>query len=143
MDTGKAANLVIHLDDGERLETRKVKKTKNPNFLKVGNGTMNKHGIQSVDFLQELMDMTKAEQLVISTIKNLYTWDNPNGEVHIPLSRSFDKNGTKVFLKGFGLLKKKELVRRTKQSHYLINPKAIYLMDYEKSIELWDASEQP
>ena len=32
MDDGKAVNLVINLDDGERLETRKVKKSKNPNY---------------------------------------------------------------------------------------------------------------
>jgi hypothetical protein len=30
MDDGKAVNLVINLDDGERLETRKVKKSKKP-----------------------------------------------------------------------------------------------------------------
>jgi hypothetical protein len=27
--------------------------------------------------------------------------------------------------------------------HYLIKSKTIYLMDYEKSIGLWNASEQP
>ena len=30
MDDGKAVNLVINLDDGERLETRKVNKSKKP-----------------------------------------------------------------------------------------------------------------
>jgi hypothetical protein len=32
MDDGKAVNLVINLDDGERLETRKVNKSKKPNY---------------------------------------------------------------------------------------------------------------
>ena len=111
-----------------------------PNTYLVGNGETNKHGIESIDLLDEVMSMTKAEQLVVSTIKNLYTWDNQDGEVHIPLSKMFDKSGTKVFLKGFGLLKKKDLVRRTKRSHYMINPKAIYLMDYHKGAELWNES---
>lgn len=119
----------------------KVKNTNLPNFTKVGNGKMNKHGIQSLDFLQEVMDMTKAEQLVIATIKNLYEWDNVTGEVHIPLSRMFDKQKTKTFLKGFGLLKKKDLVRRTKTGHYMINPNAVFLQSYEEGLKLWNKSE--
>jgi hypothetical protein len=134
-------NLSIHLDNGEHLETRKVKSTKNPNFTKVGNGTMNKHKIQSIDFLQELMDMTKAEQLVITSIKNLYEWENHSGEVHIPLSKTFDKQKTNTFLKGFGVLKKKDLVRRTKTGHYMVNPNAIFLRSYEEGLALWNRSE--
>jgi hypothetical protein len=33
MDDGKAVNLVINLDDGERLETRKVNKSKNQTVM--------------------------------------------------------------------------------------------------------------
>lgn len=141
MPDNNQASLSIHLKQGEHLVTKKVKSTKNPNFTKVGNGTMNRHGIQSIDFLQEVMDMTKAEQLVVSTIKDLYEWDNPDGEVHIPLSKIFDKQKSKTFLKGFGLLKKKGLVRRTKTGHYMINPDAIYMRSYEDGMALWNKSE--
>jgi hypothetical protein len=141
MTDSNSAKLSIHLDKGEHLETRKVKSAKNPNFTKVGNGTMNKHGIQSIDFLQELMDMTKAEQLVITTIKNLYEWNDTTGEVHVPLSKVFDKQKTKTFLKGFGLLKNKDLVRRTKTGHYMVNPNAIFLQSYQEGLALWNKVE--
>ena len=141
MNDDNNVKLSIHLDKGEHLETKKVKSGKTPNFTKVGNGKMNRHGIQSVDFLQEVMDMTKAEQLVVATIKNLYEWDNRTGEVHVPLSKLFDKTKSKTFLKGFGLLKKKNLVRRTKPGHYMINPDAIFLQSYEEGMKLWEKSE--
>ena len=141
MDNTHTADISIHLDKGEYLKTTVQKRKKTPNFTKVGNGKMNKHSIKSVDFLQELMDMTKAEQLVIATIKNLYVWDAIDGEVFIPLSKTFSKSETVVFLKGFKLLKAKNLVRRTKTSHYMINPDAIFLMDYDKGILLWDSVE--
>lgn len=141
MSNSDNVKLSIHLDKGEHLVARKVKSSKNPNFTKVGNGKMNKHGIQSLDFLQEVMDMTKAEQLVIATIKNLYEWDSVTGEVHVPLSKMFDKQKTKTFLKGFGILKKKDLVRRTKTGHYMINPNAVFLQSYEEGLKLWNKSE--
>jgi hypothetical protein len=110
-------------------------------FTRVGNGTVNKHGIQSVDFLQEVMAMTKAEQLVIATIKNLIEYDSQTGEVHVPLSKVLTKTNAVVFRKGFKLLKNKGLVRRTKQSHYMINPAALIPLDFTKAQKLWGESE--
>lgn len=128
----------VELKDNEYLETKKRTYKKQPNYHRVGNGTMNKHGIESIDFIKSVMLMTKAEQLVIETISDLITWDTRDGEVYVPLTRTFDKSKSKVFLKGFALLKKKDLVRRTKQSHYMINPNAFVPPDYEKAKEKWD-----
>ena len=111
-----------------------------PNYYRVGNGTMNKHNIKSVDLLNEVMSMTKAEQLVISTIKDLIPWDSQTGEVYVQLSKILSKTNTVVFHKGYKLLKNKNLVRRTKQSHYMINPAALIPLDFDKAQILWNNS---
>lgn len=129
------------LDSNEYLETKVVKRASQPNYYRIGNGTMNKKGIQSIDLLDEVMSMTKAEQLVISTIKGTYEWDNQTNEVYLPLSRILTSSNCVVFRKGFKLLKEKNLVRRTKQSHYMINPNAYIPLNYQKAQELWDESE--
>lgn len=129
------------LEADEYLETKLVRRKVQPNYFRIGNGTMNKHNIESIDLLNEVMKMTKAEQLVITTIKNAYAWDNQDNEAFIPLSRVLSKSNCVVFRKGYKILKDKNLVRRTKQGHYMINPNAYIPMDYQKGLELWDLSE--
>ena len=133
-------NIQVSLMDGEYLETRKRKATKQPNYYRIGNGTMNKHRIKSIDLLGEVMAMTKAEQLVIATVKELLPWDSQTGEVYIKSSELFTKSEAVVFRRGFKLLKNKDLVRRTKQSHYMINPAALIPLDFQKALVLWEAS---
>lgn len=140
---GGNTKLSVYLEKGERLETRKVKIAKSPSFYKVGKGSMNKDKVESVDLIEELVNMTKPEQLVILTIKNELLWDNPTGEVNIQMSKVFTKCKTKAFLKGFKLLNEKDLVRRTKRSHYMINPHALIPYDFAKAVKLWnEAAEQ-
>ena len=129
------------LGDGQYLETKVMTRKLQPNYYRIGNGTMNKHKIKSIDLLDEVMSMTKAEQLVITTIKSVYEWDNQNNEAYIPVSRILSKSNCVVFRKGYKLLKEKNLVRRTKQSHYMINPNAFIPLDYQKAQKLWDDSE--
>tara|TARA_R110000744_G_scaffold170264_1_gene288381 strand:- start:2187 stop:2615 length:429 start_codon:yes stop_codon:yes gene_type:complete len=137
----KNASILVNLAQGEYLETKKRKATKQPNYYRIGNGTMNKHNIKAVDLLNEVMSMTKAEQLVIATIKDLIPWDSQTGEVHAILSNILTKSNAVVFHKGFKLLKNKNLVRRTKQSHYMINPSALIPLDFAKAQKLWVESE--
>lgn len=125
----------------EYLETRVVKKSAQPNYYRIGNGTINKYKIQSIDLLDEIMAMTKAEQLVIKTIKDAYEWDNQNNEVFLQLSKILSKSNCTVFRKGYKLLKDKNLVRRTKTNHYMINPNAFIPQDYNKAQILWLNSE--
>jgi len=129
------------LKSNEYLETKVVRIKAQPNYYRIGNDTMNKHGIKSIDLLDEVVAMTKAEQLVIVTIKKVYDWDNQTNEAHLPLSRLLSKSNCVVFRKGYGLLKSKNLVRRTKQSHYMINPNAYIPLDYPKAMLLWDSVE--
>lgn len=129
----------VHLDDDEVLYKGKRKKRTIPNFYMIGNGTMNKHKIKSIDLLNEVMTLSKAGQFVIRTIKDAIQWDNPDGEVYISMSDLTPTNVT-VFKKGFKELVKRNLVCRTKRSHYMINPNALIPLDYDAAIKLWEAS---
>jgi hypothetical protein len=137
-------SIVTHAALGlnEYLETKVVKRGKQPNYQRIGNGTMNKHSIQSIDLVDEVMRMTKAEQLVISQIKKEYDWDNQDNEVYLQLSRILTKSECTVFRKGYSLLKAKNLARRTKTNHYMINPNAYIPLNYKKALDLWEASEE-
>jgi len=94
-------------------------------------------GIISIDLLREMTYMTKAEQSSFITIRDAIQWDNPDGEVYITFS---DKYLQKKFLEGFKLLEAKSLVKRTKRSHYMINPNALIPLDYDLALELWEKS---
>lgn len=137
---GKSIVTQATLGADEYLETKIVKRKAQPNYYRIGNGTMNKHKIKSIDLLDEVMSMTKAEQLVISTIKAAYDWDNQNNEAFLQLSRILSKSDCTVFRKGYKLLKDKDLVRRTKTNHYMINPNAYIPLDYGKAQILWEES---
>jgi hypothetical protein len=130
-----------NLANDEYLETKVVKIKVQPNYYRIGNGAMNRHKIQSIDLLDEVMAMTKAEQLVIMTIKNTYDWDNQTNEVFLQLSRIISKSNCTVFRKGYKLLKDKNLVRRTKTNHYMINPNAYIPQNYRAAQTLWLNSE--
>lgn len=126
-----------NLGADEYLETKVVKRKIQPNYYRIGNGTMNRHRIQSIDLLDEVMAMTKAEQLVISTLKNAYEWNNQNNEAYLQLSKILSKSDCTVFRKGYKLLKDKGLVRRTKINHYMINPNAYIPQNYSDAQTLW------
>ena len=140
MANNNEVQISVVLDGGEYLETRKVKFSKQANYYRVGNGSMNRHGIQAIDFLSEVMNMTKAEQLVITLIKDNIPWNSADGETYLPLTKLLDKSKETVFRKGYLILKDKGLVKRTKQGHYMINPNALLPLDTAKAKELWDKS---
>lgn len=91
-------------------------------------------GITSIDLLAEIANMTKVEQNALLLIRDSIRYDSPDGEVYITFD---DKLKQKKFLEGFKLLEKKNLVKRTKRSHYMINPAALIPLDYEAAIILW------
>lgn len=137
MDNRTITNISLHLAKDEVLNTSITKKPKSPSFYRIGKGTTNMKGITSIDLLTEMANMTKVESTALLTIRDNITWDNPDGEVYITFT-SAEKQKQKKFLEGFKLLEAKDLVRRTKRSHYMINPKALIPLDYEKAIKLWE-----
>ncbi|MFA7029619.1 MAG: hypothetical protein WC179_05050 [Candidatus Cloacimonadaceae bacterium] len=132
------ANIFLE-DDEELIKRKRTDKQHKPNFYMIGNGTMNKHKIQAIDLLDEFHKMSKAEQFIVLTIKDGVSYYNQNGEVYIDMSK-FSDTIQRTWRKGFKLLSDKNLVRRTKRSHYMVNPNALIPPDYDSAIELWEKS---
>lgn len=128
----------VSLNGDEVLVKQKRKKAIRPNFLMIGNGTMNRHKIKAIDFIRTMTEMTKPELKVISWITNATSYDNMLGEVYIPMKK-YTPQEERQFQKGYKLLVKKDIVRRTKRSHYMINPNAVIPNNYEESKLLWDS----
>jgi len=130
-------NISLHIAKDDIVTTTVSKKpNKSPSFYKVGKGTKNMKGITSIDLLAEIANMTKSEQMAFLTIRDAIHWDNQDGEVYITFADTYSQ---KKFLEGFKLLETKQLVKRTKRSHYMINPHALIPLDYVRGMELWDA----
>lgn len=107
-----------------------------PNYLRVGNGTMNKSKIYAIDLLKELANSTKAEQFLLLAIKDGITYENEyNPVVKVVAETETHKKYLKT---GYKSLLERGLVVRVKQSHYMINPNALIPLDYEDSIRIWE-----
>jgi hypothetical protein len=110
-----------------------------PPFFKVGNGRTNKQGVSSMDLIDEMTKMSQPALKVIGWIKDGMVCD-PFTEsisfvVKIVPETSSDK---RILKKGFKELQAKDIVRRVKRSHYMINPKAI-IADYKNQVAVWDS----
>lgn len=114
------------------------KNKKSPNYLRIGNGTMNRHKIKSIDLLQELADSTKPEQFMLLAIKNGISFTNDD---YSPVVKLVGKTSTeKQYIKlGYKGLSARGLVKRIKQSHYMINPNALIPPDYDSAIDIWNS----
>ena len=87
---------------------------------------------EGIDFIDTFAAMSKREQSVVKLLKDCIKWDSVMNSFNYlvelaPDSVHFDSAATdsmpyNTFLKGFGLLSKKDLVRRIKRNHYMFNP---------------------
>ena len=109
-----------------------------PSHFRIGNGTMNKHRIQSIDLLQELADASKAGQFLILAIKNGITHDNDFHHIVKIKAKELTSYEKKLLVDGYKELYAKGIVVRTKQSHYMINPNALIPIDYEQALKDWE-----
>jgi hypothetical protein len=125
------------LEDNEVLVKKKIA-NRSPNYFRIGNGTMNKHKIESINLLEEAMNATKpAQWLLKSIIKGIEYGNDYNPVVEVKAVTEVDK----VYLKkGYAELSSKDLVRRIKRGHYMINPNALIPNDYEAGLIIWAAS---
>ena len=88
--------------------------------------------ILGIDFIDAFAAMSKREQAITKLIKDCIKWDPTINSFNYlvelsPDSIHFNESATdsmpyNTFLKGFGLLAKKDLVRRIKRNHYMFNP---------------------
>ena len=122
-----------------RTDTVEVKSTSRgtPNFFRVGNGTMNKKKIQSINLLQEMANASKAAQYLLLGITNGIEYSN---DYHYVVRVIPNTETQKSYLKqGYKELAQKNLVKRVKRSHYMINPDALIPLEYEEAKKLWDS----
>lgn len=132
--------VVVYVSPGESVKVQETQlKNKEPNYLRIGNGTMNKHNIQAIDLLKELADSSKAEQYLLLAIKDGITWENK----YSPIVRVLgDTTTQKQYIKsGYKSLNERNLVRRIKRGYYMINPNALIPIDYEQAIKDWNCVE--
>jgi len=133
----------LSLNADEELLTRKRKRVKEPNYFRIGNGTVNKHNIRSIDLIVEIVKCSKPAQTVVMWIKDGMTWNPYDERIDFVVKVQPDTSaGKKVLAKGFKELSEKDLVRRVKRSHFMINPNAL-ITDYEAQRAQWDQLESP
>jgi len=65
----------ISLKPDEVLTINKKPKVNQPNYYKVGNGTMNKHKIQSINLIKETIHCSKPAQILIEWIIDGMVYD--------------------------------------------------------------------
>lgn len=122
-----------------RTDTVEVKSTSRgtPNFFRVGNGTMNKKRIQSINLLQEIANASKAAQYLLLAITNGIEYSN---DYHYVVKVIPTTETQKRYLKqGYKELVQKDLVRRVKRSHYMVNPNALIPIEYEEAQTMWES----
>jgi hypothetical protein len=130
----------IILADDEVLVKKKVKRSTQPNYYMVGNGTVNKYKIESIDLIKEITKMTKAEQFLILAIKDGITYATDyNPVVKVSGSTKHQKN---QIIDGYRKLSEKNLVRRIKNGWYMINPNALIPTDYPSALKIWKDAEE-
>lgn len=129
----------ISLSDDETLVKVKKTKAKRPNYRMIGNDTMNKHNIKSICLIDAMADSSSAGRELIRTITKLMVFDPKEEGVRfiIKLKPGFDIP-PQILKRAYKELHAIDLVRRVKQSHYMLNPNAM-ITNYEKQMEVWDA----
>ena len=129
-------HLVLNAD--ETLKKVKVKKVVEPNYFRIGNGTMNRSGIQSIDLVRELVNMSKPAQTVLLWIKDGMVWNRYESRIEFVVRIKPETDAQKQMLKkGLKELFAKDLVRRVSMGRYMINPNAI-ITNYEAQMLEWN-----
>lgn len=140
LKNGKVA-VTVYINANETVSVNTKAKHK-PNYFMIGNGTMNKHKIYGIDLLQELADSSKAGQFLLLAIKNGINHDNDYNHIVKISAKELSKYAQKLLIEGYKELSLRGLVRRVKQSHYMINPNALIPLDYEQAMKDWDSAEK-
>lgn len=138
MDNSRVA-VTVYIDPTETVSVEKKTRVIKPNYFMIGNGTMNK--IYGIDLLREMSMSSKAGQALILWIKDGIVFENGYSHI-VKINRDELTDTQKQYLKtGYKELRARDLVRRTKKSHYMINPNALIPLDYEQAMIDWNNAE--
>jgi hypothetical protein len=109
-----------------------------PKYYSIGNGLTMTKNVPNIDFINELIKLSKPAQTVVGWVVDRMKWDiDVKGiayEVRIVPKTSAE---AQVLKKGFKELSEKDLMRRSKRSHYVINPYALFSGSFEDHLKLW------
>lgn len=133
-----STQMTISVPKGKAVKVIDESKEEKPPFHFIGTGAKRK-GAQTepVDFIQAIIEMSKAEQFVIGIIKDKVGYNDYIGEAHIPTS-IFNSGELQKWKKGLSTLKSKNLVCSTKRSHFMINPNAFIPQEYKLALTQWN-----
>lgn len=90
-----------------------------------------------IDLIKEMSTMNKAEQFVIASILADWKPSSSIGEVFIKVT-DMNRSDTNKFISGYKSLALKNIIRKTKRSHYIIHPKGLPPRDKELALETWE-----
>lgn len=140
MDNSRVA-VTVYIDPTETVSIEKKTKVSKPNYFMIGNGTMNKNKIYGIDLLREMSMSSKAGQALILWIKDGIVFENGYSHIVKIVASTLTKYEQKLLVEGYKELRARDLVRRTKKSHYMINPNALIPLDYEQAMIDWNNAE--
>ena len=126
----------------QRLEVKTKAKVKQPNYFKMGNGTLNRHGIESINLITEMVSLKKPAQHMLAYLLNHMQWNQLDKRVEFIVKViGKDSAGKKEIQRAYKELKERNLVRRIKRGHYMVNPNAVNV-DYEEQMKIWNWIEE-
>ena len=133
-----STDVTVSVPEGKGVKVIDLSKEERPPFHMIGTGEKRK-GAQtdSVDFIKEIIKMSKAEQFVIETIKDKIGYNDDIGEAYIPTSM-FTEPELQKWKVGIRILKSRKLVGSRKTSHFMINPNAFIPQRYREALNVWN-----
>ena len=131
-----AVTVFITADETIAIENKRKAEVR-PNFIMVGSGTVNKHKLYGIDLLREVAEATKAGQFLLLAIKDGVTYENDYSPVvKVTGDTKYQQN---LITAGYKELLEKDIVRRVKKAHYMINPNALIPKDYNAAMKIWNS----
>lgn len=136
MESNSVTHLSVHIPEGMRAETTLIKQGQVPRYYRMGNGNRNtfmgKESLEPIDAIDTMASMSAQELWATQLIKNnliLIDVVTDKGRVQKKTScKAIVKNSEltdaekQKFKAGFKRLHSKDLVRRIKREHYILNP---------------------
>lgn len=138
LSSSEGTTVLTYIGKGDKLHIHTTKVDKRPNHYQTGRNEMNKHGLKGIDLMDELVASTKAEQFLLIAIKNGIGYSNEYHYVVRLRPSEYTVYQQKLLLEGYQGLFKRNLVRRVKRGHYMINPNALIPMEYKEAVEFWN-----
>jgi len=129
----------ITLESNEEVTISRNIKYEYPPYFMAGNGKNNKYGT-SLHVIDQLCSFSKTEQFaflnVIEKLECIFDSRKKHNLCKIVM-KELSKNDQQKFKAGIAALIKKELVKRAKKEHYMVNPNLFITQNYAHDLAVW------